>query len=123
MEDNMKSNFFISNYIINSCKLEKVDLIKDELRYFLNMSYIINTEHNVSRMAFNLELPITITGFDIPCIGENSKPIQINVGFGPLNVQNYTLEILKEKKVDMTLAEIEKRLGYKINLVSEKNRE
>ena len=118
-----KEKQLIHNFIVKKCELEKVNLIKDEMRYFLNMSYIINTEHNVSRMAFNLELPITITGFDIPCIGENSKPIQINVGFGPLNVQNYTLEILKEKKVDMTLAEIEKRLGYKISLVSEKNGE
>lgn len=118
-----KERQLIHNFIVKTCELEKVDFIKDEMRYFLNMSYIINTEHSISRMAFNLNLPITITGFDIPCIGENGKPLQINVGFGPLNVHDYTIEILEEKKVDMTLAEIEKRLGYKINLVSEESRE
>lgn len=118
-----KEKQLIHNFIVKTCELEKVDFIKDEMRYFLNMSYIINTEHNVSRMTFNLELPINTARVDIPWIGKNSKPLQINVGFGPLNVRDYTVEILEEKKVDMTLAEIEKRLGYKINLVSEKNGE
>ena len=118
-----KEKQLIHNFIVKTCELEKVDFIKDEMRYFLNMSYIINTEHNVSRMTFNLELPINTARVDIPWIDKNSKPLQMDVGFGPLNVRDYTVEILEEKKVDMTLAKIEKRLGYKINLVSEKNGE
>lgn len=112
-----------SKFITKSCKLENVDFIQDETGCFLGVSYIINTEHNVSRMSFNLELPITTAGFDVPCIGDGGKPLQVNIGFGPLDVHNYTIEILKEKRVDMTLEQIEKRLGYKINLVDEKNGE
>ena len=110
-------------FIMKSCKLEKVDLIQDGTGYFLEVSYIINTECNTSRRVFNLELPICTTGLDVPCIGDGGKPLQADVGFGPLDVRNYTVEILEEKRIDMTLEQIEKRLGYKINLVNEKSGE
>ena len=48
--------------------------------------------------------------------------MMMNLGFGYLEVEDgkFDLEIVGDKRKDMTLSEIEEKLGYKIKLVSEK---
>ena len=59
-------------------------------------------------------------------------PIQrVDLGFGPLTLEStydprsksrvgFTVELIKEKTHEMTIEEIEKKLGYKVKIVSKK---
>lgn len=106
-----------------SCDIENLQLIKEDNEYYLSLSMLVDSRFQTGRFKAIAKLPITPSKFTI---SENynrwgNKNTTINLGFGDLQcVGGVIYEIIKEKEQTMTLAEIEKKLGYKIKLVSEK---
>jgi hypothetical protein len=103
---------------------ESVKLIESETRspleYRLKVTFLEKTEDSLTREIYWLKIPMDEYEMRVEL---NNGQGNMNLGFGKLQIDKYATEILEEKQKTMTLAEIEKRLGYKINLVSEKNRE
>lgn len=114
-------------------ELKNVELYTEEnsqgiIEYFLNVTYLKHGDRNVMEVNYpKVKLPL--------CSGINHQPIveyqysvsYINFGFGflPLleggpNNTIMTAKCVKTFPRKMTLAEIEEKLGYKVELVSEK---
>lgn len=114
--------------------LEKLELhegILDEKtnsrRYYLSATYIRETDAKIERITIpKINLPVAyftepVMTFTEDCLGPT---VFIDMGFGDLAIQQtndvfYTLDTIKEKTVDMTVAEIEKKLGHKIRIVGD----
>ena len=101
------------------CDIENLKLIEEDGKYFLNISILIDSRFETGRYQCMAKLPITPSKFSISediYIGKT-----INLGFGELPcVGGILYETINKKEQTMTLSEIEKKLGYKIKLVSEK---
>ncbi len=73
-----------------------------------------------------IELPVQLRELKITGNHMPYPSMEIDLGFGLLEIWNqfgsapYISTKIKDKTQKMTLAEIEKKLGYKIELVSEK---
>ena len=118
-------------------RLKDYKLYPEDDYLFMSLTYEIEDEHVVKEIA----LPKLAT-----CIPINREPLishstdhhelirDIIVEAGPMMYQVFkgktedaddvylTEKILYEKPTEMTLEEIEKKLGYKIKIVSEKER-
>lgn len=101
------------------CNIENLKLIEEDGEYFLNISILIDSRLETGRYKCMAKLPITPSKFSIS--EEIYREKTINLGFGELPcVGGMLYETIKKKEQTMTLSEIEKKLGYKIKLVSEK---
>lgn len=104
---------------IENMKLEKQINHNDNMDdYFLNVSFITDDNYKVVMWKTKVLLPLCKSDviFMTDCCGNSF----LNLGFGDLPcVADPKYEIIKEKKQDMTLEEIEERLGYKIRIVSD----
>lgn len=104
---------------IENMKLEKqINHNGNGDNFFLNVSFITDDNYRVVRWKVKVLLPFCKSGvtFTRSCCGNSL----LNLGFGDLPcVADPEYEIIKEKKLDMTLEEIEERLGYKIRIVSD----
>ena len=99
--------------------MENLRLIKEDGEYFLDISILIDSRFETGRYKCMAKLPITPSKFSIS--EEIYRGKTINLGFGELPcVGGMLYETIKKKEQTMTLSEIEKKLGYKIKLVSEK---
>ena len=86
--------------------------------YFLNVSMITDDKYRKWRYTAKLELPLRPAETSI---GFSCGTTTLNLGFGELVcVGEPKIDVILEKKQDMTLEEIEKKLGYKIRIVNEK---
>lgn len=100
-------------------KLKRLELKKDGSGYYLSAIYEFENEAGVHRAIFPIELlnsPV-ISREDWRCPGK------IDLGFGELPLEGdpgYTIKTIREKVHDVTIEEIEKKLGYKIRIVKEK---
>lgn len=115
-------------------RLEKLELHEeildkkhDSRRYYLSATYIRETDTKIERitipeinlpMAYFTEPAMTLTE---DCLGPR---VFIDMGFGDLAIHQvdgkfYTIDTIKEKTVDMTMAEIEKKLGHKIRIIGD----
>ena len=97
--------------------------------YFLNATYEYENEYGI----YELNIPhliLPIRRHDLPIhnvrIGYCENEDMFNLGFGELLALKdfktggtYQVKEIKKKTRKMTLTEIEKQLGYKIELVSE----
>ena len=101
------------------CDIEDLKLIEEDGEYFLDISILIDSRFETGRYKCMAKLPITSSRFSISediCRGK-----MIDIGFGNLPcVGGVTYQTIEKKEQTMTLSEIEKKLGYKIKLVSEK---
>lgn len=101
------------------CNIENLKLIEEDGKYFLNISILIDSRFETGRYKCMAQLPIIPSEFSIS--EERYRGKTINLGFGELPcVGGMLYETIKKKEQTMTLSEIEKKLGYKIKLVSEK---
>lgn len=101
------------------CNIENLKLIEEDGEYFLNISILIDSRFETGKYKCMAKLPITPSKFSIS--EEIYRGKTINLGFGELPcVGGMLYETIKKKEQTMTLSEIEKKLGYKIKLVSEK---
>lgn len=99
--------------------MENLRLIKEDGEYFLDISILIDSRFEIGRYKCMAKLPITPSRFSITEDIRRGK--MIDIGFGDLPcVGSVTYQTIEKKEQTMTLSEIEKKLGYKIKLVSEK---
>lgn len=106
-------------------KIENLELIKEnDGKYYINLSLVVESDLSVDRLKTKLELPINdkciMVNSDINIYGY--KNFYLNLGFGDLRCVNDKIEYenIYKKEQEMTLSDIERKLGYKIKLVSEK---
>ena len=104
-------------------ELDKVEVIHSEDgKYFLHVAYILENDNGIYKLDFpRVDLPIRERHF---ITGESWGFPTIDLGIGdrrlyrsPETKKEYTIETLEEKVHKLTLAEIEERLGYKIEIV------
>ena len=108
--------------------IKDLQLYKENNRYYLSALVEHEDEREVQEMSIpKIEFPVERNCIiDKTVIDRNYKPhtvISINFGFGKLYVEPfdnndnyYTINCVEEKVYKMTLADIEKELGYKIEL-------
>ena len=112
-------------------KMTEFDLHKDEDSYYLSAKFIVEDEYSIReldvpkiRLNIDLDRVYIDTESDPYCF---KNMAWINLGFGrlPLDFTDfngqrvlYTEKILEEKYTEMTMDEIEKKLGYKVKIVN-----
>lgn len=109
-------------------QLESINIYQEEhdgvLEYFLETSHIIANESGKYRITVpKILLPVELLDFLIICI--NDRDLYINFGLGNMKLlekDGYFVknEVIEEKVHEMTLEEIEERIGYKIKIVDKK---
>lgn len=111
-------------------KYDKLDFKQFDLKnengcYYLDVVLLGKTKDRTEEVRLKLELPIFLNQVHIES-GSNylglDQTLYADLGFGNLRIKDDKYFIKKIKQT-MTLSEIEKELGYKINLVSENGRE
>lgn len=118
-------------------KLEKVELWRDKAsdEYFFRLEYLCENESEVFRMIFpkvESGIPINRVSFNevhsmFP--GRDARTLSFNTSDNrhivlPDEKGNYMyLETITEKIHEMTIEQIEKKLGYKVKIVSKKREE
>ena len=124
-------------YNMGNCKevkLKKFTLEQDDRGYYLAATYRVEDDHaireiEIPKIRLNLdEKRFRIDIENDPCACY--KVGRVDLGFGelPLDWEKnkdgltylFTDRVLHEKYTEMTLDEIEKKLGYKVKIVSKK---
>lgn len=129
-------------------ELKDILLFEEDGQYYLKLKYIIEDEHSVKELEiprvvlpFTDGFPIVKRDFDykeydvyydkvgrlveLPCMNLctlSTCGTKLNLSKGNTRLSKdvfFTERIIKEKHKEMTLAEIEKKLGYKIKIVAE----
>lgn len=108
-------------------RLTDLKLGKDNEGYFLTAKYLSEDNHRVTEITIpKIRLPLRnypSTECEIGVCGTHHR---VDLGFGMLPMclddkLGYFIEkVIEEKVTEMTLAEVEKKLGYKVKIVSEK---
>lgn len=107
-------------------KLKELKLEKTKSgRYLLNVTYRYEDEHGI----YELNIPyidLLINQDKLPDFNSWRGTLSVDLGFGMCGVAldsetdaAYTIQEIEKKTRKMTLAEIEKQLGHKVELVSE----
>lgn len=108
----------------NIKNIENIELVKEDNKYYINFSMIIETESSVDRYKTKLELPLNMDTIKISreMCGYGTYGTFVDLGFGDLRCVDDKVEYenICKKEHEMTLSDIERKLGYKIKLVSEK---
>lgn len=118
--------------MIKDSKLTKLELYSENDEYYLRAEYEVIYTHRKTKITIpKIRLPL----FNNPLIIKGvvnldsmyTKPThEINIGFGELEMcddhkGNFMYEeVLEEYVQKMTIDEIEKKLGYKVEIVSKK---
>lgn len=106
--------------------LKQFDLKMDHGKYYFDIILIGENTYNIDEISLKLDLPISLDRLDFTSDFTQERPNwYVDLGFGKLPVKYniYEIKRIKDKEQTMTLSEIEEKLGYKINLVSESGRE
>ena len=116
----MRQEIYVDSSSTVGIENMEVEKVKNEYgdEYFLNVSIITDNKYRKVRYTAKLKLPLrpAETSIDFSC-----GTTTLNLGFGELVcVGEPKIDVILEKKQDMTLEEIEKKLGYKIRIVNEK---
>lgn len=119
---------------MNDINLTNVKLKKDKCGYYLRLKYIQETDSVVNEIIIpKYRLPIRTNDLIIRNEGYHGTSIEADIGFGYFPLENgvtehsdgkeviFTVKELKKKVHKMTVADIEKKLGYKIEIVSEES--
>lgn len=107
----------------NIKNIENIELVKEDNKYYINLSMIIETESSVDRCKTKLKLPnIDTIKISREMCGYGTYGTFMDLGFGDLRCVDDKVEYenIRKKEREMTLSDIERKLGYKIKLVSEK---
>lgn len=112
---------------VTDIKMVKCDLYKDYCGdHCLHVTYRIESEHRVEELDIpRLVLPVNTKRLNIyrsDCCGYNRYIA--NLGFGGADLRPdkngacFTIKVVEEKSKEMTLEEIEKKLGHKVKIVN-----
>lgn len=128
--------YSVKNVTLKSVELEKEELSKGIFKFHLNVTYQYEDEKGIHE--YNIpKISIPINSGVIPNIREDiSESIEwgyyklhrhtVDLGFGDLTVEKNEDNVLAVDKVikwkyhEMTIEEIEEKLGYKVKIVGEK---
>ena len=115
---------------INDCALRSITMLEENNLFYLDATYDIETESQKFMVHIpRICVPIRKDYVSIRCETDFDSiydATRINLGFGELNVRKdedghfYTVTVTEEKVHEMTLDEIEKKLGYKVKIVNKK---
>lgn len=107
--------------------LTNVELVQaSNGNYYLDITYHIETDQLVNEVHMpRVSLPLSPKGFEIHEYGTGWPPLyKADVGFGTTHMHKdkdgvcYTVKTIEIKTKEMTLEEIEKRLGHKVKIVN-----
>lgn len=116
-------------------ELKNIELFEEKGQYYLKLKYIIEDERRIKELEFpKVGIPFNKNVYPnvdthwsyanrscslrAGCYGVESLPI-LPGETSEANHVYYTEKTIKEKQTEMTIAEIEKKLGYKIKIVAE----
>lgn len=109
-------------------KLKSLTLIRENDQYYLSAVYRVEDDNGTWELSYP-RIELAINKNFAPLLsseyGADFNEIVIDLGFGNLPLKeirkNTYVErkLIKEKVHDMTVAEIEKALGYKIRIIGE----
>lgn len=100
--------------------IENLELVKGVHKYGLNATFIKETAQSIEEVTIkNIELPIDTKGIIIT--RDRYGEIRADIGYGMNPAADVTVKVLKEKTVEVTMEEIEKKFGCKVKIVKEKN--
>ena len=104
---------------------KQFDLKNENGRYYLDVVLLGKMKDRTEEVHLKLELPTFLNQVHIESGSDYlawNPTLYADLGFGRLRIKDDKY-FIKEIEQTMTLSEIEKKLGYKINLVSENGRE
>lgn len=103
--------------------LTDLKVSKDDRGFYLSAEYILDYEHTTQKLIIP-KIRIPDRG-NYPSFVYNSQDTYLFVAPDRLPLDpddtgaRFTITTIKEKPKEMTLSEIEKKLGYKVKIVSE----
>ena len=110
--------------------IDELKVVRKDGGYCLEVTLLGETDTHFVKSIATLKLPMDIKHSSLTSgcrdslsfLQKEQPTMMMNLGFGYLEVEDgkFDLEIVGDKGKDMTLSEIEEKLGYKIKLVSEK---
>lgn len=124
----MKSQYIIQNNGKDKkITIKNAKLRKDMYGYSLDMTYTIETPEEISELHIpRVMLPMSNKNIEIEtestCFGDSI--CTADIGFGSCRVLNngegryFTIKTIETKTKEMTLEEIEKKLGHKVKIVN-----
>ena len=117
---------------VDKLELKKFELLKDERGYYLSAKYMVEDKHSIREVDIpKIRLKLDEECFHIKTMHDPHgcyRVANIDLGFGELPLDwdknedglayLYREKILQEKYTEMTMDEIEKKLGYKVKIVN-----
>lgn len=116
-----------SKYNCTEVKLIDLSLNTDAIGYYLSAKYRVEDYNSVRELDISkIRFRVCEDTVQIRRTGELYPQVQINLGLGFMPVVRdgsdnevyFTETVLEEKTHEMTLDEIEKKLGYKVKIVN-----
>lgn len=120
----------IDMYTVNknngsTMKLKNVKLNNDIYGYSLSLTYNIESLGEISELHIpRVSLPFKEHDLTITRSGYAYEDVSADVGFGMVRLMPgdagayFTTKVIKTKTKEMTLEEIEKKLGHKVKIVN-----
>lgn len=119
---------------MKTSQLTNIELIKENGAYYLSLEYLLEDENRIEKLIVpRAKIPIdngfcpildhsTPTLSNYYCGGNTYlesgyEGVRFELKAGP-DARLFTFETIKEKEHEMTIEEIEKKLGYKVKIVS-----
>jgi hypothetical protein len=105
-----------------NCKLANVELVKEGKCYYLTPTYRIEDDSKIVEETL-YKIPLPLNNFSIITREYDDSGCHVDIGYGPIYIPSSRGDILSSSKVleekvqELTVEEIEKRLGYKVKIV------
>jgi hypothetical protein len=105
-----------------NCKLINVDLIKEGECYYLTPTYRIEDDIQIVEETLH-KIPLPLTNISIITSEHDDSGHHVDIGYGPIYIPSNrvdtfaSVKVIEEKFQELTVEEIEKRLGYKVKIV------
>lgn len=124
----VSEHFIENNGKDRKITIKDAKLRKDMCGYSLDMTYTIETPEEINELHIpRVMLPISNKDIKFRHAREyyGGEVCTVDIGFGPCRVLEsnkhfYTIKTIETKTQEMTLDEIEKKLGHKVKIVNKK---
>jgi hypothetical protein len=117
---------------MKNSKITKAELIEDCGSYYLSLEYLLEDDNRIEKLTIpRVMLPVDgsfYPGFESSLDYDfwDPRKIELKASYSGVSLRvlkdsdgnYYTYETIKEKEHEMTIEEIEKKLGYKVKIVS-----
>ena len=121
-----RQEMMYANGLRNDVKLTKLNLHKDTLGYYLHATYMIEDGSFIRQLDIpKIRLRVDPHYVAIRQKGEDWPTVEADIGFGYTKLSHsvrsnayFTETVIEEKSKEMTLEEIEKKLGHKVKIIT-----